>query len=752
RLGPSVESPGGRDAAFSMQHCSFFDVHPWSKQRALRYVAEMKRKSMEPVSSATKKQPRQDPVSCESCRKKKLKCDRSFPCSSCIARRLDCSYGSYGPPVLNSANGGNQADEEQLGNHMASEPRPGPGTRPPNPNAEGRNTNESFLTADWLETIVMGHRVPSAVPAPLREELSHQQQLENASPSQGALPSNPWATMRSGHVALRENPMTIYLPTYLPPKQEALGLFRFYCDYLDFQYHITIASRVEQQINGIYDGIARHEPINLHHMALLFSIIASALYYKLLIEASESADVCSRETVFLTGAALIQSNHVSYPSIEGLQATIIVGHHLSNMNLHPSVSALFTHGSLVSQAKSLGLHLIDCPRHAEERMAKGFDKTDVELKRRLWWDLASYDWLLGFLSGPQELTYTIDPRHMNVREILNVEDDAIKDSENGVSVSTPTCMSYSITRLELAVVCREIVDATAPEHLRGQEIPYEKILYLDRRLHQAYAAVPSFFRFDQASRREYADLYRERPALSWQRAIVQQAYHSRFCRLHRQYFVRGAKDPRYSYSHVVSLQSARKVLEVKRIMDEQEPRFVPCSSVVWAIMHHVFMAAVILLIDVCFNWDDILAEKRKEEVLDACRTLSRAQQSSAIAREGINAMMGILRRHWKQQRRPVSHGLNADTTGPAGLDLVTFGEQHTVPPATNLSGLKDVPLTQQPSNTPPPSNPSVPPNHEPSPTQLEDLWTEMLDSRAHADLGTPDWTDLLTELTNLPCE
>jgi hypothetical protein len=34
---------------------------------------------------------RQDPVSCQFCRKKKLKCDRGNPCSNCRARALTCS-------------------------------------------------------------------------------------------------------------------------------------------------------------------------------------------------------------------------------------------------------------------------------------------------------------------------------------------------------------------------------------------------------------------------------------------------------------------------------------------------------------------------------------------------------------------------------------------------------------------------------------------------------------------------------------
>lgn len=338
--------------------------------------------------------------------------------------------------------------------------------------------------------------------------------------------------------------------------------------------------------------------------------------------------------------------------------------------------------------------------------------------------------LLGFLSGPQECTYLIHPDHMNVQEPANMDDEFTgSDGNYALPMSTPTTMSFTLQRLKLAVACREMVDATAYEHLRGREVSYEKTLQLDRKIRQAYSEFPEFFRLDLSSRRRYAALYQERPAIAWQRLLLQQACHSRLCRLHRQYLIRGARDPAYSYSHIVCLQSARKVLETKRIMDNDEPRFTPPSSVVWSVMHHVFMAAVVLLMDVCFNWDDILAEKRKEEVLDACRMLSKAQQSSSTVREGIDAMMSVLQKHWKTGKQtgplaasPLIHPMTLDPTMEASaVDAKQF---------VNARGAGD--------------------DNE---KHLEDIWTEMLDSSGDLTFGTPDWTGLLTELTNatVPC-
>ena len=40
----------------------------------------------------TRHRSRQDPVSCESCRRKKLRCDRQKPCSNCRVRDVSCIF------------------------------------------------------------------------------------------------------------------------------------------------------------------------------------------------------------------------------------------------------------------------------------------------------------------------------------------------------------------------------------------------------------------------------------------------------------------------------------------------------------------------------------------------------------------------------------------------------------------------------------------------------------------------------------
>jgi hypothetical protein len=326
---------------------------------------------------------------------------------------------------------------------------------------------------------------------------------------------------------------------------------------------------------------------------------------------------------------------------------------------------------------------------------------------------------------------------MNVRLPFNIEDEDIDLSNTGLPMSTPTAMSYTLCRIRLAEISQQIADETADQLFHGKEISYDKIVELDGKLRQGLNELPEFYRFSLAAQQEFATLYNERPVFAAQRSMCQLGYHFRLCRLHRQHFVRGAKDPRYSYSHVVCLQSARTVLEIKRIMDEDEPIMTPSSSLIWAVMHHVFVAAVILLIDVCYNWEDVLAMKRKEEVIAACRMLTHAHRSSAVARRAVDAMMGVLRKHWIHVR-----GLKC----PQAQAQAQVQAQLARPDGALQQGF----VTDTPESMWHVSQDQRQEAFQDSQAEmpLEDFWKEMLDGSAQAGLDTPDWTDLLNDLTN----
>jgi hypothetical protein len=342
---------------------------------------------------ATKKHPRQDPVSCQSCRKRKLKCDRKTPCSGCSTRRLECIYhGSRLDTPVAQPTPPEPFREQTVDHATPLGPQSVPGTAEPDLSVPSHPKDDSLETMDWLETIVMGHWVPSAVPASLRADIVRDEQTDG---SPGHAPRSfgeQLNTVARNHATLRQNPTDIDLSSYLPPKAEALSLFRYYCDNLDFHFHTIIPHHVERQIETIYERHSRHQSIDLNHTALLSSILASALHYKLQPEPSVPASAYSQAAVFLSGAALIQSNYMAYPTIEGLQAAMVIAQSLSSTGLPSSVSALFAPRLCINQAINMKLHLVDAPRTKHGRLSGDIQNAGDELKRRIWWSLVSNDW------------------------------------------------------------------------------------------------------------------------------------------------------------------------------------------------------------------------------------------------------------------------------------------------------------------------------------------------------------------------
>lgn len=263
------------------------------------------------------------------------------------------------------------------------------------------------MTADFLEKIVMGPHILPALSRTLKDELILPSSPEAGHQTTARQESDTCLISRAqnpGHSASA----TTKLTSFLPRESETFSLFKYYLDYIDYLYHVIVPSRVQSQINEIYHCVHNNAPVDLNHLALLFSILAAASYFRhqgtgSFSESPEYAEARCREFISMVGAALVQSNYMTYPTIEGFQATIIVAHYVPTTDTESSISSFFVHGTMVSQAKHLGLHCTDIPRYEEERRTNGFDPVDVELRRRLWWHLVAYDWWEQSLSFPTRL-------------------------------------------------------------------------------------------------------------------------------------------------------------------------------------------------------------------------------------------------------------------------------------------------------------------------------------------------------------
>ncbi|KAI9933619.1 hypothetical protein AWENTII_002312 [Aspergillus wentii] len=306
-------------------------------------------------------------------------------------------------------------------------------------------------------------------------------------------------------------------------------------------------------------------------------------------------------------------------------------------------------------ARTMQIHRLDTVKSQEERRMKGCNIIEIEVQRRVWWHMVATDWLSGFSGGPQEGSYSLQPKHMNVNYPSNVDDEFITEAavEYNHPLSTPTTMSSFIYRIKMAEICREIVDAMPSILLESQEPEYDLILQLDDKYRTFFKGLPTFFQDDEASISQSKSIYERYPHLPLQRITIHFSVHTRICRLHRPYHLEGTTNPKYAYSHQMCIRSAQKVLELRRAMDDASAKVGIKPTRFWVVTQHVFLAALILATDVSFNPDAVDAEARKEKVLSAYRILERSKEESSVLMEGIQRNMQTLMMTLQKQRAQI---------------------------------------------------------------------------------------------------
>lgn len=240
-------------------------------------------------------------------------------------------------------------------------------------------------------------------------------------------------------------------------------------------------------------------------------------------------------------------------------------------------------------------------------------------------------------------TYLIHPKQMAVDYPTNVDDaDITAAGLYAKPLSVPTCTTFMIFRNSTAAVFREIVDAALDQGIELEELPYQTVLELDRKLSDIVEEWPTFFRLDTKSCKESRKFDKCHPFLRHQRDMGNFGFHVRLSRLHRPYLARGATLQQYAYSRMVCLRSARTVVEVgKSLLASQD--FRPIKM--WTVGHHIFVSTVILVMDYCFNREEPRAKERKEEIMGCFKLLENTQEYSTIAKQGLKRLRIFLNGH-----------------------------------------------------------------------------------------------------------
>ncbi|KAL1614484.1 hypothetical protein SLS54_009742 [Diplodia seriata] len=579
------------------------------------------------------KRARLDPVSCQLCRSKKLRCSRQHPCSNCSARGVTCIYAADPPPRYRSA----QTDDPTVVNarlkrlEEAVEALSKSALPPLTPSS----ADSPAAALDWLED------------AGIKASNQHVRASDQAGGLSFAI------------VQIEGSTEVLPSHSFLPTREETLRLFAHYNKQVGYLHHIIHTETTRATIHRIYAAL----PDRMNHAsaALLLAILASATHFwdptvGIFASAGHARSV-SRVWLAEALKTLDQSRCADAPAVEDVQATIIASYLAYNMQGYSAQFRLLQTTAL-ELARQASLHKTDAPQqHHHQQPPRDFVADEV--KRRVWWHIVATDWLLAFTSGPQEGTYLVQPRHMSVAHPRHAFDNALLSTPVPLATA-PTTMSFALLRLRFATICRTIADALPPGcpfDLRRADPA--TIRRLDGLFEGFLGKLPGAFRIDGGSGEVDAEVESRIPRLATQRYLIHLCAHVRRCKLHQPWLVLprgGAEDPERAFSRRTCLASAREVVRVAQLFEADEERRKmerggggAGEGRLSTVVHHVAMAAVVLVVDLCFSGDGLREggerEGRRREIGEACRVLERARRESEMAARFLKSLGEMLKRH-----------------------------------------------------------------------------------------------------------
>ncbi|TRX92174.1 hypothetical protein FHL15_007041 [Xylaria flabelliformis] len=592
------------------------------------------------------KKNRPEPVSCQFCRSKKLRCNKVQPCSNCESRNVSCHF--LVPPSRSRR-----------------------GQTP-----ETYQDTEIIARIKRLESLVLlegstgeNHLDSQISFTSQSEDVSRYQDLhllENIGVREDSLISslssgltltirsvddiiNLEGSLRNTSLISEESLKNIVV---FPAYKTAVILFDCFETHVDHMCRILNLPIVRSLMKSVYTRINQNEYVPPGQAALLLALFALSAFFHQPTRSAEFQAV-GNDTTYLSkfwsrGALdmLDHSRRNTSGTLEDVQALILMSYVTYHLD---GFSARYRHllATAVSMAQDLGMHRLD----SDDRALKSDTSSlraliDHEVKRRVYWHLIASDWTQSTMSGPQEGTYSIHPGQIQLRLPKDYDDgDAFTEEENeSITGARPTGVTFLLARIRLAHLAREYTDTIPLETSRLMRIPYDQIISFDQKLKVFFMELPYFFRLDEESRQKSKHLEAVYTKIPMMRYCILAAAHTRRCRLHQKFLIRTSSNPQFEYSRQACLESARAVIQLYEEPKAEDESPLEMARMAMAV-HYTHLALVIQVMDLCFNRNDVDYDARKRDVLNTLQMLAGARTSSPLLDRSLNSVIEVLQKH-----------------------------------------------------------------------------------------------------------
>lgn len=376
-------------------------------------------------------EPPQMPYTCQTCARRKVKCDKITPtCSACRKSQLGCTYQAPRPRT-----GKRKPDEEileKLARYEGILRKHGllPDSELSSTSASETSNTEQPVSLLWdkpegakagklLEVRSDDPSQATYVNSSLWQKLEEhhlQSQSDDDENLNDQTPSSP-----STHPQFSPDPLTdaflgrtpppVPLAHHHPPPSEALFLWNTYTTNVDPlckilhtpTIHTLISTTTSQSLTTIPPT---HEPLlfAIYHFAI-FSMTSSDC----LLHLGQSRAILLTKYHTLTTRALTNTSYLDTPSLPVLQALTL--HLLSSRNnFHPQTYWILT-GAALRIAQRLGIH--------RDGTQMGLPPFEVEMRRRLFYQLMPLDARASQFAG---MGAAVWPGDWDTKPPMNVDD------------------------------------------------------------------------------------------------------------------------------------------------------------------------------------------------------------------------------------------------------------------------------------------------------------------------------------------
>ncbi|KAG7443621.1 uncharacterized protein BT62DRAFT_934859 [Guyanagaster necrorhizus] len=561
-------------------------------------------------------------LSCAECRRLKLRCDRSIPCSSCVKRGCGaiCPDGSLTTgqgnrfvlastqelhekiselanrvreleDALRSSHGRLSSDthpllSEELLRIKAPLQREPPSMRNTDTSSQKEEeTNPDVVDAfgslslslsggaKYYGQIANSWYFLQNEDGDVDEYEDHMLHLQNILPSEILARASSFPISAVPHT-LHEDSFSIQsLFWYLPPADKAAELRSIYYTNAAWMYNPIPQESFDFEVyHQFYDTSnvpSADDPLLPHRLSLMFMILAIGT----LMDTSLPAyNIDAEKYHQLAKAALFRDSFVDSPTINAVQALYLMTFYLflSDRNGAGSGSRWALMGMAVKVAQSIGLH-------RDSGRWKGIDHHETQRRRELFWEMFTYDsWQCLTYGRPTSFT------------------SAHFDCKMPHGNDPPDDQSYHAWKHRFCSECMNLLHDQA----FGAKTPtYATVLQLDRKL-RAFPVPPVLQVAGFGSSEPRPGGFPQTIMLTLQRHVVLAIREMNLLYLHRSFFARAIsdhpKDPLgspYGTSVIAAYRSAGSLVALMRNLHTQlqEP-----SERIWFLWGHMFSCAIVL--------------------------------------------------------------------------------------------------------------------------------------------------------------